>query len=393
MATKGRSPAPESKKTGKIIITVMILLTALSYNFIRDLIIDAGILLGTVQPLNTQGCEAVKGLEACEDVHIHHGSGLAFTACSFAAEARKNWFPPIANRNASAQNAFQDMFVIYDIKTGKYEVMDLLGFPVEADRVFHGLGVYERSATDLTIFLVNHRRSGSVIEVLEYTVGDKTVQFKETIKHDLIKTPNDIVAMGPRSFYVSNDHRHYSGIMRAIEDNLRQPWSNVIYYSPENTFVAFDNARSANGMTANTDRSLVFLSACYGGEMHILKPLEDFTLKPQDYIKLDYFIDNPSYDPETGDVFIAGHVQPLKMKHDLHVPGKPVAGPSKVVKLYKNPLAETSAKVPGYLVETVLADDGQLISTSTVAAVDRKRGAMLVGTAFSEKGLWRCSIP
>jgi hypothetical protein len=97
--------------------------------------------------------------------------------------------------------------------------MELAGLPAETDRVFHGLDIYERSANEFTIFAVNHRRTGSVIEILEYTVGDKVVQYKETIKHELIKTPNDIIALGPRSFYVSNDHRYFSGIKRVIEGN------------------------------------------------------------------------------------------------------------------------------------------------------------------------------
>ncbi|KAF9343293.1 Serum paraoxonase/arylesterase 2 [Mortierella sp. AD094] len=389
-ATSGSS-ALVTKRT-IITVTILVLIAALSYNFIHDVIIDAGILLGDVQPLNTQGCEPVKGLETCEDIHIHHDSGLAFTTCGHA-ESRKSWYPAMGKVNTSAQNAFKDIFVVYDIKSGKYEVLDLVGLPADTDRVFHGLDIYERSPTELTIFAVNHRRSGSVIEVLEYTIGDKAVQYKETIKHDLITTPNDIVALGPRSFYVSNDHHHATGIMRLIEENLRRPWSNVIFYSPENTFVAFDHVISANGLAASKDRSLIFLSACHGGAIHVLKPREDFTLEQQDHIKLDFYNDNPSYEPETGDVFVTGHVQPLKMVHDLNTPGKPVTGPSKVVKLHKNPLAETSAAAPRYLVSTVLVDDGQLISTGTVAAVDRKRGVMLVGTAFSEKGFVRCPIP
>ncbi|KAF9991873.1 Serum paraoxonase/arylesterase 2 [Entomortierella chlamydospora] len=389
-ASKAASTSPGLAT--KIIVAILVLTAALSYNFLRNAIIDLGLLLGDVQPLNTEGCEVVKGLETCEDIHIHHESGLAFTTCGHA-ESRKSWFPPIGTVNTSAENAFKDIFVIYDVKSGKYEVMDLIGLPADADRVFHGLDIYERSPTELTIFAVNHRRSGSVIEVLEYTIGDKAVQYKETIKHDLIITPNDIVALGPRSFYVSNDHRHKTGTMREIEETLRRPWSNVIFYSPENTFVAFDNVVSANGMAANKDRSLIILSACHGGSVHVLRPREDHTLEQQDHIKLDFYNDNPSYEPETGDFFIGGHVQPLKMMHDIHTPGKPVAGPSKIVKLHKNPLAETSAAAPRYLVSTVLVDNGQLISTGTVAAIDRKRGVMLVGTAFSEKGLVRCPVP
>ncbi|KAF8925041.1 Arylesterase-domain-containing protein [Dissophora ornata] len=373
-------------------VAVIALTAALSYNFVKHAVTDLGLFLGPVQSFNTAGCEVVQGLEACEDVHIHHASGLAFTTCG-NAEARKSWYPPMNHHNASTEGGFEDKFVIYDIASGKYDVKELVGLPADTDRVFHGLDIFERSPTELTIFAVNHRRTGSVIEVLEYKIGDKNVYYKETIKHDLIRTPNDIVALGPRSFYVSNDHLYSVGAWRLIEENLRRPWSNVIYYSPETAFVAFDHVISANGMTATTDRSLVYVSACHGGAIHVLKPKEDHTLVEQDHIKLDFYNDNPSFDPATGDVLITGHVKPLTMVAGLSVPNETFNGPSKIMKLAKNPLAETDKKAAKHVLETVLVDDGHLISTGTVAAIDRKRDVMLVGTAFSDRGLVRCPVP
>ncbi|KAF9435206.1 Serum paraoxonase/arylesterase 2 [Entomortierella beljakovae] len=385
------SPTLGTKNFLKIGLTATVLLGALSYDFINNAVIDLGLNLGTIQPFNIQGCELVKGLETCEDIHIHHNSGLAFTTCGHALP-RKGWYPPIGHRDASNPDSFKGEFVIYNIETGKHDVVDLVGLPEGTDRVFHGLDIFERSPTEITLFLVNHRRTGSVIEVVEYTIGSKTAQYKETVKHDLITTPNDIVALGPRSFYVSNDHHYLTGVMRSVEEYLRRPWSNVVYYSPEDTFVAFEGVISANGMTANPDRSLVFLSGCHGAGVHVLAPNKDMTLSQQDYLKLDFYNDNPSYDPSTGDVFVTGHAKPLMMLKDLGTPGKSVVGPSKIVRLRKNPLAGSPDNTK-YIVETVLLDDGSTISTGTVAAVDRKRGVMLVGSAFSEKGFVRCPIP
>lgn len=95
--------------------------------------------------------------------------------------------------------------------------MEIKDLPVGTDRVFHGIDIYEKSPSELVIFLINHRRGGSVVEVLEYNIGDDFVTHKETVKHELILTPNDIVALGPRSFYVSNDHKYAKGVMREIE--------------------------------------------------------------------------------------------------------------------------------------------------------------------------------
>ncbi|KAF9214526.1 hypothetical protein BGZ59_003488 [Podila verticillata] len=377
-------------------LAVLALTAALSYSFVKDYVIDLGLLLPPIQPLNTFGCVAVPGLEACEDVHIHHKSGLAFTACG-NSELRKSWFPPMVKLNASADpRAFQDKFVIYNLESGNYKAVEIKGLPTGTDLAFHGLDFYEKSPSELVFFLINHRRGGSVVEVLEYQIGDDFVQYKETIKHELIFTPNDIVAMGPRSFYVSNDHKYAKGVMREIELVLRRPWSDVIYHSPEETFVAFSGVASANGMTSTPDRSTIYLSACNGGGMHVLKPRVDHTLEEEEYIKLDYFVDNPSFDADTGSIFLAGHVQPLLFTGQMKSPGVPVIGPSKIVKISKKKaeaVAPSSASKSSYKVETVLVDDGKQISTSTTAALDRQHNVMLVGTAAAAKGLLRCPIP
>lgn len=118
--------------------------------------------------------------------------------------------------------------------------MELVGFPADVDRVFHGFGIYEDPTTPvasttennndddkkkelvLTLFVVNHRRTGSVVEVFEYTrtTNDESlgvVRYVETVASELIRTPNDVLAMGRRSFYVTNDHFYKQGYMRNIE--------------------------------------------------------------------------------------------------------------------------------------------------------------------------------
>lgn len=161
----------------------------------------------------------------------------------------------------------------------------------------------------------------------------------------------------------------------------------MIYYSPESTHVAYSNVVSANGITSNKDQSLIYLSACHGAGMHILRPTPDHTLIEEEYVKLDFYNDNPSYEPETDSLFLTGHVKPLILATGLKTKGVQLDGPSKIVKITKDVLNG------GHKVETVLEDDGKLISTGTVSAVDRKRGVMLVGTAFSNRGLVRCPIP
>ncbi|KAG0235522.1 hypothetical protein BGW42_005135 [Actinomortierella wolfii] len=377
----------------KGVTAILAILVAASFPFLKGLTTDLGLFLGPIVKLNSDLCRPVSGLESCEDIYLHRESGLAITTCG-NTEMRKagGWFPPMGHRNQSADPiAYQDKMVLYNLENGMYEVMDIENFPEGADRAFHGIDVYERSAKELTIFAINHRRTGSVIEVIEYYVGETTMKHVETIQHELIVTPNDIVALGPRSFYVSNDHKHVSGPLRVVEANLRRAWANVIYYSPEKAMVAFEGISSANGMTANHDKSIIYVSACHGAALHVMEPRDDHTLRERDYIKLDFYVDNPSLDPDTGAIFLTGHVQPLKLVMGMSTPGKPVVGPTKVVKITNN-TGSDQFYGKKYKVDDVFFDDGSTISGGTVAVIDRERKAMLIGT-LSERGLLKCDLP
>lgn len=54
----------------------------------------------------------------------------------------------------------------------------------------------------------------SVIEIFETRLGAKEVNWVKTVKHELIRTPNNIAAVGPRQFYFTNDHKRKSHWVR-----------------------------------------------------------------------------------------------------------------------------------------------------------------------------------
>lgn len=116
-----KSTKPTASKSSKkdyirVGVAIVAITVALTQNFFRTAATDLGLFLGDIQPFNTAGCEVVPGgLEACEDIHLHRESGLAFMTCGHA-ESRKDWFPPVSKLNASAADvAFQDKFVIYNV--------------------------------------------------------------------------------------------------------------------------------------------------------------------------------------------------------------------------------------------------------------------------------------
>jgi arylesterase/paraoxonase len=83
------------------------------------------------------------------------------------------------------------------------------------------LGFFEDEKNDpnkLFLFFVNHKRTGSVIEIFEHILNTKVLTHLNTVKHDLIYTPNDVAPVSKNEFYVTNDHYYKDNeIVRIFE--------------------------------------------------------------------------------------------------------------------------------------------------------------------------------
>lgn len=65
---------------------------------------------------------------------------------------------------------------------------------------------------------------------------------------------NDIVAMGPDSFYATNDHYFSDFVLMFLEMFLGLTWSNVVYYSPKEVKEVAAGFYSANGINISPNR-------------------------------------------------------------------------------------------------------------------------------------------
>jgi hypothetical protein len=98
----------------------------------------------------------------------------------------------------------------------------------------HGIGIYSdpsESHSVVSIHLVNHHPAGSRIEIIDHKVGESTAEYIESVMDkEHILTPNAVIALGKRTFYVTNDHTLATkGIGRLLEEFSFVPFGNVIY--------------------------------------------------------------------------------------------------------------------------------------------------------------------
>lgn len=192
------------------------------------------------------------------------------------------------------------------------------------------------------IFAVNHPPSSeylekkaaakgpkaqSTVEVFYHVIGSTTAKHLRTVQHPLITTPNDVLAVSPTSFYVTNDHYYREGMLRMLEDvYFSAKWSNTIHVeishiTPENgdakagvtARVALTGLHNNNGLAHGKSAKDALLGSCCSGTMHIGEILDDASIRVTESVEMDSMIDNPSYfsDPYANATFDAsGYVLP-----------------------------------------------------------------------------------
>ena len=98
-------------------------------------------------------------------------------------------------------------------------------------------------------------KARSQIEIFHLQVGSLEIGHVRSIRHPDIRTPNDVFAISKREFYVTNDHFHREGGMRALEDIGHHDfgaWSDI-----KHVFISHLNSKTdpASGFTIHTAAS------------------------------------------------------------------------------------------------------------------------------------------
>jgi arylesterase/paraoxonase len=318
----------------------------------------------TIEPHFSGTCRAVAGVAGPEDITIHPKTGVAFVSG--------------CNRRAIQEGGVGGGAIFaYDLNAVTSEPENLTP---DVDRDFrpHGISLFVGEDGRDVLFVINHQGWEHRIEVFELTAGKLT--HRETLMSPMLVSPNDIAAVGPDRFYVTNDHRYPSGWKRTMEDYLRLRRSNVVFYNGSEFVQAASGIGYANGIGVSPDGRLVYVCSITGGSVHVYdRDPESGSLAHREEIDLDTGVDNIEVEPD-GDLWIGAHPQLLTTMKHYEDPGTP--SPSQVLHL-------TPRAGGGYDVEEVYLDRGDEISASSVAAVRGNR--LLIGAIFESKFL-DCSM-
>ena len=341
-----------------IFITLFILILIV-VGWVVDLLWSAG-QFKTIESHFVGRCKQVMGLIGAEDITIHPKAGIAYiSACD--------------RRAVSKGKPGNGGIFAYDLKVAAPKLINLTPY---ADKDFqpHGISLYVGDSDLDALFVVNHQDGRQQIEIFDLKHGQ--LSHRKTLSDPLLVSPNDLVAVGPDKFYVSNDHRNVSGGKRLIEEYLRLRLCNVVFCDGSRFVEVATGIGYANGINLSADGMTLYLCAVTERSLHIYdRNPKTNKLSLREKIKLNTGVDNIEIDPEGG-LWIGSH--PKLLSFVKHSKDQSKLSPSQVLHL-------TPRSGGGYQIEEIYLNTGEDISGSSVAAVRNNR--MLIGAVFDPKFL------
>ncbi|KAM3928180.1 serum paraoxonase/arylesterase 2-like [Leptodactylus fuscus] len=308
--------------------------------------------------VNLPNCQYFKGIEAgSEDIEVLP-NGLAF----FSAGLK---FPGIESDKPGE-------ILLLDLNSGSVSPSPLRiskGFDSSSFNP-HGISTYiDKKDGAVYLFVVNHPQLQSIIEIFKFVEEENSLIHLKSIKHQLLNSVNDIVAVGPESFYATNDFYFSDSPMKVVEFFLGLSWTGVVYYSPGDVRHVVTGFYSGNGITISHDKKYIYAADLTAQTINVFKKNKDWSLSPIKSVYVDTLVDNLSVDPVTGDIWTGGHPNIFKISKN-----NPEDPPGAEVVRVQNIHSDHP------IVTKVYVNNGSVIQGSSCASV--YKGQLLIGTVF-----------
>ena len=318
----------------------------------------------TIEPHFAGNCLPIAGVVGAEDITIHPGTGVAYIS--------------VCDRRAlAAGQGGRGGIYAYDLKMNRPVPVKLTAGP-GPDFQPHGISLFVDPGGRDALFVINH--SGGTHKVEVYDLGPEGLTHRKSVSNPALVSPNDLVAVARDRFYASNDHHFTGGLMKTLEDYLKLPVANVVYYDGKGFREAATGIGYPNGINVSPDGRQLYVVGTTQMILNIYdRDLSSGLLTFKESIAFDTGLDNIEIGP-AGELWIGAHPQLLKFVAHSKDPGK--LSPSQVLRIKLNADGQ-------HRIDEVYLGNGKALSGSSVGAVYDNR--LLIGSVFEEKFL-DCSM-
>jgi arylesterase/paraoxonase len=272
---------------------------------------------------------------------------------------------------------------IYFMKLGAPGALPVKLAGTPADFHPHGISLYQGPGGE-ALFAVNHRANGGQsIEIFSVAFNGDTPTLTSTasIAGGLLVSPNDVFAVSPTQFYVTNDHVTKTALGRFAEDDLLWPHADLLYFNGMGFRIAVQRIAFPNGVFVTPDGRHLYVTAT--NERRLIAFSRDIFLGDLAEIgalSIPARLDNISM-AANGDLVIAGHPSLVKVHDFQRDAAKP--SPSAVFRVH----LDANGAPKSY--DTIYANDGGEIGASSSAAI--RGGHLFIGSVLDKK-LLDCNI-
>ena len=167
-----------------------------------------------------------------------------------------------------------------------------------------------------TLFVINHREDGkNTVEIFDWLEGQLT--HRRSVESPLLRSPNDIVGVGPNQFYFTNDMGSKTSSGRFFELLFGLPRANVGYFDGEKATPALSKLRYANGINRSADGKWIYVSTVRQGRVLRCLPQADHQLQIEREVRLHSGADNIELD-EKGHLWVTCHPDFLKFARHVN---------------------------------------------------------------------------
>jgi len=247
----------------------------------------------------------------------------------------------------------------------------------------HGLSVYRDPSSDMvSLFVVNHRPDAQAIEIFDFERETHSLILRRSVVDKMIWCPNDLYAVGPDSFYVTNDNFfHFDNtFLNMIQRFFLHHWlrGNIVFFDGFKGIEVFGRIQP-NGISLDETGRFVFAADHSSQSVAVFRRRQDNTLEASQTIEVGTLVDNINLDLATGNLWLAGIPRALDLTKQFKNLSHPC--PSQIMTLQLGEPSLSGKAFPDYEVREVYLNDGKELSGATSGIVYKDR--LLIGSAVS----------